>query len=129
MLDLAFWVLCAAVAIGGGLAIAYLRGPQATSPHRLIAFAHGLLGGVSLVVLIAALRQGIPQTGPGLSGFGVIGAGLLALAFAFGLALFLSGRRRRPAGALVGVHASVAIAGFVVLLALVALAPSLPPAP
>lgn len=129
MLDLAFWVLCAAVAIGSGLAIAYLRGPQAKPPPRFIAFAHGLLGGASLVALIAALRSGLPQTGMGLSGFGVIAAGLLALAFAFGLMLFLSGRRRRPAGALVGAHASLAIAGFVVLLSLVALAPSLPPTP
>lgn len=129
MLDLAFWMLCAAVLVGAGLAVAYMRGAQAKSPHPLIAFAHGLLGGASLLVLIAALRRGLPQTGMGLSGFGAMAAGLLALAFAFGLALFLSGRRRRPAGALVGVHASLAIAGFVILLSLVALAPSLPPAP
>lgn len=123
MLDLAFAVLGAAVAIGAGLAVAYLRGPEAKPPHRLIPFGHGILGGVGLLALIAALRHRVPPSGMGLSGFGPIAAGLLGLAFALGLALFLAGRRRRPAGALVGAHASLAIAGFVVLLSLLALSP------
>ena len=127
MLDLAFAVLCAAVAIGAGLALATLREVQAKPPHRAISFVHGILGAASLLVLIAALRQGPPRTGMGLSGFGVIGAGLLGIAFALGLALFAAGRHRRPAGALVGAHASVAIAAFVVLLSLVALSTSAPP--
>ena len=129
MLDLAFAVLCAAVAIGAGLALATVRGAQAKPPHRAIPFVHGILGAVSLLVLIAALREGPPRTGMGLSGFGVIGAGLLALAFALGLALFASGRHRRPAGALVGAHVSLAIAAFVVLLSLIALSPGGPPVP
>lgn len=123
MLDLAFLLLCAAVLVGLGLAVAYLRGPQAKPPPRALPFVHGTLGGASLAALIAALRQGLPPTGMGTSGFGMIGAGLLGLALAFGLALGLQGRYHRPPGAVVGVHASLAIAGFVVLLTLFALSP------
>jgi uncharacterized BrkB/YihY/UPF0761 family membrane protein len=121
MLGLAFALLCAAVLIGAGLAVAYLRGPQATPLHRAVPLLHGLLGGASFAVLLAALRQGLPQTGMGTSGFGTISAVLLGLALMFGLALGLRGRYHRPPGALVGAHASLAIAGFVVLLTLFAL--------
>ncbi len=126
MLDLAFLILCAAALIGGALAIAHMRGPQAKPPHRAVPLVHGILGGASFGVLIAALRRGLPQTGMGTSGFGVIAAGLLGLALVLGLALGLAWRYRRPPGALVGAHASLAIAGFVVLLTLIALSPSRP---
>jgi hypothetical protein len=126
MLALAFWILCAAVVIGAGLAFLHLRGSPA-KPPRAIRFVHGILGGAGLLALIAALRRGLPRTGLGLSGFGTIAAGLLGIAFALGLALFAARRRRRPAGALVGAHASLAIAGFVILLSLIALSPSGPP--
>lgn len=124
MLALASWVLGAAAAIGAGLALALLRGARAKPPPRAIASVHGILGGAGLVALVAALRDGLPKTGMGLSGFGAIGAGLLGIAFALGLALFAAGRHRRPPGALVGVHASLAIAGFVMVLAILALSPS-----
>ena len=114
--------------IGAGLAVAYMRGTQAKAPPRVLPFVLGFLGGISLLALIAALRRGLPSTGMGLSGFGPITAGLLGLAFVLGLALGLSWRWRRPPGALVGAHASLAIAGFVVLLTLIALSPSGPPA-
>jgi LPXTG-motif cell wall-anchored protein len=126
MLDLAFVILCAAVLIGSGLAIAYMRGPQAKPLHRIVPLVHGILGAASLGVLITALRRGLPQTGMGTSGFGVIAAGLLGLALMLGLALGLAWRRRRPPGALIGVHASLAIAGFVVLLTLIALSSGRP---
>jgi hypothetical protein len=123
MLVPAFALLCAAVLIGAGLAVAYLRGPQAKPPHRAVALVHGMLGGAGLAALLAALRHGLPQTGMGTSGFGAITAALLAAAFALGLALAVTWRWRRPSGALVGAHASLAIAGFVVLLTLIALSP------
>jgi hypothetical protein len=73
-------------------------------------------------VLLLALARGLPPSQMGTGGFAPIAAGLLAAAFSLGLALaFLSWRRGRPGGALVGAHASFAIAGFVLLLALVAL--------
>gem|GEM_PF-1541428 len=128
MLEFAFAILCAAVLIGAGLAVAFLRGPQAKPPHRAIPPVHGALGGAGLGALLVALRHGLPRTGMGTAGFGVIAAGLLGLAFALGLALGVARRYRRLPGALVGAHASLAIAGFVVLLTLIALSPGGPPA-
>ncbi len=58
----------------------------------------------------------------GPAGFGRISAALLALALVLGLGIaWASWRGQRPAGALVGAHAAVAIAGLVVLWALLAL--------
>jgi hypothetical protein len=126
MIELAFAMLSAAGLIGIGLAIAYLRGPEAKPPHPAIPLVHGALGGTSLLALVAALGAGLPKTGMGTSGFGAISAGLLGLAFVLGLTLAILRRYRRPPGALVGAHASLAIAGFVILLALIALSPSSP---
>jgi hypothetical protein len=123
MLKSAFALLCAAVLIGAGLAVAYLRGPQAKPPHRIIALMHGLIGAAGLAVLLVTLRRGLPHTGMGTSGFGVISAALLGTAFVLGVALAVSWRSRRPPSAFIGFHASLAIAGFVMLLTVLALAP------
>lgn len=122
MLILALALLCAAAAIAGGLAVLYLRGPQAKAPPAPLLAAHAILGTASLAALILALHRGLPHSGMGTSGFGPTAAGLLALALAFGLLLArASSRRRRPGELLVGTHAGLAIAGLVVLLTLVAL--------
>lgn len=128
MLFLAFALAGAAAAIGAGLAVAHLR-EAPTRPPPLLALVHGALGGAGLAALVAALRGGLPRSGMGLSGFGPISAGLLGIAFAIGLALGLSARRRRPSGALIGVHAGLAVAGLVVLLALIALSAGGPHSP
>jgi hypothetical protein len=116
VLRLAFGLLCAAAAIGGGLAVVYLR--DRPTPQALAAL-HGILGAASLALLLAAMRRGLPAHGMGTAGFGPTAAALLALALTLGF--FFALRRRRPAGALVGAHAGVAIAALVLLLTLVAL--------
>ena len=122
MLDLAFAILCAAVLSGSALAILYARGAQPWLPHRAAPPIHGALGAAGLAALIAALLHGMPPSHMGTGGFAPLAAGLLAAAFCLGLALaFLSWRRGRSAGALVGTHASLAVAGFVLLLAFLAL--------
>jgi hypothetical protein len=122
MLALSFGLLCATAVIGTVLAILYVKGPAARPPSLLIPVAHVALGTASLIVLILALRRGVRQTGMGTADFGVIASVLIALALCFGLLLaHAARRRRRPAAALVGTHASLAIAGLVVLLALLAL--------
>lgn len=122
MMELAFGLLCAAGLIGLGLALLYLRGPGGSRPHPAIAAVHGGLGAASLAVLLLALERGRPHRTMGTAGFGRTAAALLALALAIGLAIaVIAWRLRRPAGALVGVHAGLAIAGFVVLWALIAL--------
>ena len=122
MLAAALVLLCAAAIVGAGLAVLYVRGPQAKPPPAAVLAGHATLGAASLAVLLLALGRGLPQSRMGTAGFGPTAAALLALTLAFGLLLAAaSWRRRRPSEMLVGTHATLAIAGLVVLLALVAL--------
>ncbi|HEV2301150.1 MAG TPA: hypothetical protein VGR91_06215 [Stellaceae bacterium] len=122
MIRFAFGILCAAVLTGSALAILYARGAQPWPPHRAAAPIHGMLGAAGLVALVLALVRGLPRSHMGTGGFAPLATGLVAAAFCLGLVLALtSWHRGRPAGALVGAHASLAIAGFVVLSVLVAL--------
>lgn len=122
MLQIAFAVLATAALIGAGLAVLYLRGSVAPHPHVALPLAHGALGVVGLGLLIAILRHGLPQADNGTGGFGAVAAALFALALVFGLLIARAAwRGRRPGGVVVASHASLAIAGLVVLLTLVAL--------
>lgn len=122
MLALAFALVCAAALVGSGLAIVYANGPTDRTPRSAIRVAHAMLGAGGLAVLLFALWRGPPPAGMGIAGFGVITGCLLALTLGVGLLLArASWRRRRPAAVLVGAHASLAVAGLVMLLALVAL--------
>lgn len=122
MLDLAFGVLTAAALIGAGLAVHFARGPAVRQPPAAIPLVHGGLGAIGLAVLGVVIRHGLPSAGNGTADFGSIAAGFLAVALLCGLLiLFAAWRRRRPSGLLVATHASLAIAGIVLLLTLVAL--------
>jgi hypothetical protein len=81
-----------------------------------------MLGAVGLVVLVVALWRGVPASGMGTGGFGPGAAVLFGLALALGILIALASfGRRRPSATLVAVHASLAIAGLVVLWAVVSL--------
>jgi hypothetical protein len=122
MLTLAFATLFIAALIGSGLALLFLRGPAARPPHRAIPAVHGAVGTASLALLLTALRRDALRPVMGTAGFGRTAAALLVLALAFGLVILAAAwRRRRPNVALVGAHAGFAIAGLVVLSALIAL--------
>ncbi len=83
---------------------------------------HGVLGAAGLVVLVVALSRGVPASGLGTAGFGPAAAVLFGIALALGISIALASfGRRRPAATLVGVHASLAIGGLVVLWALISL--------
>lgn len=121
-LGLAFAILCGAVAIGAWLAIQRLRGATAGRPPWPAPFAHGALGTAGLAILIRVLRHGLPPSAMGTTGFGPAAALLLGLALALGLVIaYAASRQRRPAGLLVAIYASLAIAGFVALWTLVGL--------
>jgi hypothetical protein len=119
----AFALLCAAAAIGCGLLVYFLREPGSRAPPRAIPALHGLIGTASLAVLLTAIQHHPPTPhGMGTQGFGRLAALLLALVFLLGLSFVgRSWRRQRPRGVLVGTHAGLAIAAFVVLLALIVL--------
>jgi hypothetical protein len=118
MLIAAFASLAAAVAFGGMLAMIHLRGrTDAAIPWPLGAL-HGLIGIAGLTCLLLALRgppRGLDQ---GVASFGAISAGLIALAALAGLGIFFIHvvKKRRP-GALIALHATLAVTGFVILVA------------
>ncbi len=120
---MAFAILAAAASLGALLAIPFLRGKAARRVPWPVALAHGGLGVTGFAVLVAALRHGLPASGMGTGGFGPAAASFLGVALVLGLVIGLSPswRRRRPAGALVAVHASLAIGGVVMLWALASL--------
>ena len=121
-MTLALATLCVAALSGAGLALVYLRGPAARPPHWAIAAMHGGLGATGLALLLAARDRDVPRAAMGTAGFGRTAAGLLALALALGLLILgAAWRRRRPSGVLVGAHVGFAVAGLVVLRALIAL--------
>jgi hypothetical protein len=118
-LSLAFWFLCATVALGGALALPYLHATARRMPWP-IRVVHGVAGTAGLAALFGALYRGLPPSAMGTGGFGPAAAVFIGLALILGVATALS--RVRPTGVLVAFHAGLAIVGFVVLWTLVSLA-------
>jgi hypothetical protein len=124
MIDVAFAVLTAAVLAGTVLAVLYARGPGARRLPALVPATHGVVGAAGLAALILAVRHGLgPAAGRlGMNGFGAIAIGLFLLALMLGLAIAATSLRgKRPGGALVSAHAMIAVAGFTLLIAIVAM--------
>ena len=102
-----------AVLLGLTLALLFARGSAYPAPLGRL---HGALGVAGLVLLLLALREPPRGVAMGAGNFGVIAAWLLAAALLFGLLmLHVSARRRVIPGIAVGTHATLAIAGFVLL--------------
>jgi hypothetical protein len=117
MLSLALALLSLAVLIGVAIGIRFLG--DGRLPSRAIGAAHGLLGGSGLSALIVALVSGT-GTGDryGTASFGEAAVILAALAALAGAGIALLGRRAaRSIGLLIGVHASLAVTAYVLLLA------------
>ena len=118
MLPLSFGVLLVAGVLGGVLAMAHLRASDAALPGWPIGALHGILGAVGLAALVVALRGPPRGVAMGVGSFGRIAAGLLVGALIAGLGILVARlRRRRVLSLVVGVHATVAISGIVVLAA------------
>jgi len=119
MLQFAFILLLIAGTLGGGLAVWHLR-PQVPSPPWLLGALHGALGAAGLGLLLLALRGPPRGMATGVAGFGMVAAVLLAVALVAGLAVLAARLRRRGIGGLfIAIHASLAIAGIVILAAYV----------
>lgn len=120
MLVLAFILLTIAVLVGSALAVLHLHSEGAAIAPWPFAVLHGLLAIVGLCCLALSLRgppRGLEQ---GTASFGKIATALIILAALAGIGL-LAGRvlKRRIAGITVGIHATLAVAGFVILAAYV----------
>ena len=114
MLIAAFDILAIAVLAGAALAILYLRRAGAAPPWWL-AGMHAVLALAGLGCLLLALHGPPRGLAQGTGSFGTIAAVLIVLAALVGGAV-LAARfaKRPPAGILVGIHATLAIAGFVI---------------
>jgi hypothetical protein len=121
MLTAAFLILTAAVLIGTLLAILHARGEAALRVPWPAGVLHGLIGIAGFVCLLLALRGPPRGLDEGMASFGMIGAVLIALAALAGLAILATFRMKRQgrAGTLIGIHATLAISGFVILAAYV----------
>ncbi len=90
--------------------------PPATMPK--LGWVHGTLGVAGVIVLIVALQgaaRGLPQ---GAGSFGTLSGALLAATLAGGLWILATRLRRRPVSPLlVTLHASIGVAGYVILAA------------
>lgn len=127
MLDVAFALLAFAASLGAFLALGFLREGDASravvSALRprggRLGLIHGGLGGTGLLFLLAALHGGAIHPAAGVAGFGRIAAWLIGIALLFGLAFLATVRAGRGgASVLIAIHATLAISGIVVLMAL-----------
>jgi len=128
MLVAAFLILAFAVALGAVLAVLHLRTKPAATPPQLppspppwpLAALHGLLAVAGFCCLALALRgppRGVEQ---GTASFGIIAAVLFALAALLGAWLLLARVfKKRIGDGTIGIHATLAVSGFVVLAAYV----------
>ena len=114
MLALSVALLGLTVALGATLALLALRRPG--SPPRALVALHGIAALFGYAALIWALRGPARGIATGTQSFGKAAAILLLLAAFLGAMSFvLHRRRRRLPGLWVGAHATVAIAGYVLI--------------
>jgi hypothetical protein len=119
MLMTAFDVLTVAVVLGTILALLHLR-TNATPPPWPIGALHGLLAIAGFCCLLLALRGPPRGAAQGVAAFGLIAAVLFALAALLGLVLLAARlRKQQIGGGLIGIHATLAVSGFVILAAYV----------
>jgi hypothetical protein len=113
-------ILAAAALLGTALAVTHLRTQGAAAPSWALAALHGLLAISGLGCLALALRgppRGLDQ---GTAPFGIIAITMMMLAALPGVGLLAARiRKRRIAGIIIGIHATVAVSGLAVLAAYV----------
>ena len=114
-LTLAFLSFTIVVLLGATLAIQIMRRPT-QPPPRVLAWLHGIAALMSYGVLLVALMGPARGAATGTQSFGLVAALLLLLAALIGIvSLALHLFRRRMPGMAIGIHASVAIFGYVIL--------------
>lgn len=118
MLLLSFSLLLLAVLLGTLLAAIHLGAARSRPPGRPLGLLHGLLGVFGLGALLLALRGPPRGEAMGVGAFGWIAAVLLTAALLAGLSVLIARLRyRRVAGLVIGIHATIAVGGVVILAA------------
>jgi hypothetical protein len=116
MLTPAFIVIACAVGFGCILAVVHLRG---AAVPRLYGALHAAIGLSGLALLALALRGPARGVAQGEGSFGIIATAFFASAAIIGGMMLARLRKGHRAGALIGIHATLAIGGFVILAAYV----------
>jgi hypothetical protein len=119
MLIAAFIIIAAAVLLGSWLAVMHLRSAAAAPVAWWLGALHALLGLGGLACLVLALRGPVRELAQGTASFGAISAALIALAALFGGLILTRRLKHQRAGTLLGIHATLAVSGFVMLAAYV----------
>jgi len=120
MLSATLIIVGSAALLGTMLAVQHMSAKSAAAAPWQIAILHGLLGIVGLICLVWALRGPARGLDQGTASFGLISATLIAPAALIGGGMFaLRLLGRRIPGTLIGVHATLAVSGLVVLAAYV----------
>jgi hypothetical protein len=123
MLTLSLVILGIAALAGIGL-LALYQWVKPTGRVWIPGAVHGGIGLIGFLTLLPALRGPPRGVASGASNFGSIAAIMLALGLALGGLAALARLRRRSPGALVlGLHATLAVAGLVMLAAYASASP------
>lgn len=118
MLLASFGILGVTLLLGIALASFYLATAAKSRPPWMLSAAHGLFALCGYAVLVTALQGTRRGNAGGAGSFGLIAAILLGVALLLGLGLVTARlRRRRTPPMVVGLHATLAVAGFVILTA------------
>jgi hypothetical protein len=116
----AFIIVAVAVLLGSALGVMHLHSEGHTAPPRLLAALHGIFGIGGFGCLALALRGPARGLDQAIGAFGAIAAALIALTALLGVSFIATRlRERRPTGLLIGIHATLAVSGFVILAAYV----------
>lgn len=116
MLLTSFVILLAAALIGIVLAALHLGAGRSVAIPWPAWMLHGTLGVAGFAALLLGLRGPPRGVAMGVGGFGRVAAVLLALALLAGAPILFGRLRRRPISVLtLGLHATLAIGGVVVL--------------
>lgn len=118
MLTLSLCLLGAATLFGLGLASLHLGASALARRAWLLGLGHGALGVAGFLALLPVLAGPPRGVAMGAGGFGRVAAALLAAALLLAMVLLRARLRQRALPVLViGLHASVAICGLVLLAA------------
>ncbi len=118
MLLLSFLLLATTALLGTALATLHLRADGARLPNWAFGAIHALLGLAGFAILFQTLGDPPRGAAVGVAGFGRLSAILLAMALLSGLLPLTSRlRRRRRSNFAIGIHATLAVSGVVILAA------------
>ena len=118
MLNAAFWILGVTVAAGLAIGCFYMLERPIRGWARLLSAGHGLLGVTGSTLLFVPIAAGASDR----SGMGQVATGLLAATLmGAAVVVYAQVRRRRPPGLVVALHATLGVAGYVILAAYVSM--------